>query len=119
MSEDGLDQGLFEENERTAPSVAERLIVNVGAVDLRAGGHLPSVEVAYETWGTLNSAKDNAVLVCHALSGDSHAIGWWDRIIGPDKAIDTEKYFVVASNALGGCQGTTGPGSGGRGGRAG
>jgi len=75
------------------------------------GGRLEQVVVAYETWGQLNAAKDNAILVCHALTGDSHAIGWWSRLIGPGKALDTDRYFVICSNTLGGCQGTTGPSS--------
>jgi homoserine O-acetyltransferase/O-succinyltransferase len=106
-----IDPGLFEENERTAPSGDERQYASVGALDCEAGGHLDAVTVAYETWGDLNASKDNAVLICHALSGDSHAIGWWDRLIGPGKAFDTERYFVIGTNALGGCQGTTGPAS--------
>lgn len=76
-----------------------------------AGGHLDQVTVAYETWGTLNEARDNAVLVCHALTGDSHAIGWWSCLVGPGKPIDTDRFFVIGTNALGGCQGTTGPSS--------
>ena len=72
---------------------------------------------AYETWGELDEDARNAVLVCHALSGDSHAArhdadddpGWWDLLIGPGKAIDTDRYFVVCQNVLGGCRGTTGP----------
>ncbi|MEM8782655.1 MAG: homoserine O-acetyltransferase [Planctomycetota bacterium] len=86
---------------------------------LELGGELPGVEVAYETWGELDAEAGNAVLVCHAISGDSHAArhdeqddpGWWDELIGPGKAIDTTKFFVVCSNVLGGCRGTTGPGS--------
>lgn len=88
---------------------------------LRAGGRLGPVDVAYETWGTLDSAHSNAVLVLHALTGDSHAagaaepghveVGWWDAVIGAGRAIDTEQFFVVAPNVLGGCQGTTGPSS--------
>lgn len=84
---------------------------------LESGGSLPSVVVAYETWGELNEDASNGVLVCHALSGDSHAAqhddedeaGWWDLLIGPGKAIDTHRYFVICSNVLGGCRGTTGP----------
>lgn len=86
---------------------------------LERDGELPCVTVAYETYGRLNSARDNAVLVCHALSGDSHVAshdehddpGWWELAIGPGKAIDTEKYFVICPNILGGCRGTTGPNS--------
>ncbi len=88
---------------------------------LEGGGWLSDVRVAYETWGHLNEKRDNAVLVLHALSGDSHAAGaagrghletgWWDGLIGPRAAIDTDRYFVVCPNVLGGCQGTTGPAS--------
>jgi homoserine O-acetyltransferase len=88
-------------------------------MDLELGGHLPEVRVAYETWGTFDGK--NAVLVQHALTGDAHAAGpagegqpaagWWDALIGPGKAIDTERWFVLSSNVLGGCQGTTGPSS--------
>ena len=84
---------------------------------LELGGQLPEVTVAYETYGRLNEAKDNAILICHALSGDSHVArhdpeddpGWWDIAVGPGKAIDTNRYFVICPNALGGCRGTTGP----------
>ncbi len=86
---------------------------------LEMGGRLPEITVAYETYGRLNAARDNAVLVCHALSGDSHVArhdeaddpGWWDVLVGPGKPIDTDKYFVISPNALGGCRGTTGPNS--------
>jgi homoserine O-acetyltransferase/O-succinyltransferase len=86
---------------------------------LELGGELPSATIAYEAYGTLNAARDNAVLVCHALSGDSHvakhdgsdAPGWWDVIVGPGKAIDTDSLFVICSNILGGCRGSTGPNS--------
>jgi homoserine O-acetyltransferase len=101
--------GLFRENELTAPSADARQFVGVGELTCQAGGVLPDVTVAYETWGELNAARDNAVLVCHALSGDAHAIGWWQCLIGPGKAIDTDRFFVIGTNALGGCQGTTGP----------
>ena len=106
-----IDPAIFEENERTAPSIDGRNIVSIGPIECECGKTLNNVSVAYETWGTLNLDSSNAVLVCHALSGDSHAIGWWDRLIGPGKAIDTEKYFVIGTNCLGGCQGTTGPSS--------
>ena len=97
---------------------------------LRDGGTLPQVRIAYETWGELNADKSNAILVCHALSGSHHAsgrnpsiegvgslwqeelhAGWWEDMIGPGKAIDTNKHFVICANYLGGCYGSTGPGS--------
>ena len=86
---------------------------------LQLGGQLPSVTVAYETYGRLNEARDNAVLVCHAISGDSHVArhdaqddpGWWELLVGPGKVIDTDRFFVICPNLLGGCRGTTGPGS--------
>ncbi|HVM59429.1 MAG TPA: homoserine O-acetyltransferase [Verrucomicrobiae bacterium] len=86
---------------------------------LERGGRLPSVTVAYETYGQLSAALDNAVLICHAISGDSHVArhddqddpGWWDIAVGPGKVIDTNRYFVICPNLLGGCRGTTGPGS--------
>ncbi len=106
-----IDPALFEENERTAPSADERRFAELGALDCEAGGHLPAVTVAYETWGQLNANRDNAVLICHALSGDAHAIGWWERLIGPGRAIDPSKFYVIGTNCLGGCQGTTGPAS--------
>ena len=75
--------------------------------------------VAFETYGQLSPQGDNAVLICHALSGDSHVArhdadddpGWWDIVVGPGKAIDTDRYFVICPNILGGCRGTTGPNS--------
>ena len=82
---------------------------------LRGGDLLGPVEVAYETWGTLNEARDNAVFVAHALTGDSHASGtpaspgWWDTMVGPGKPVDTDRFFVICPNLIGGCRGTTGP----------
>ncbi len=83
-------------------------------IDLDCGAMLAPVEVAYETYGELNAARSNAILVTHAFSGDAHAAGeggWWNTMIGPGKAFDTDRYFVISSNVLGGCRGTTGPGS--------
>ncbi len=104
-----VDQELFQDNDRQAPSLSDRQTVDVEGLACESGAHLPSVTVAYETWGTLAPARDNAVLVCHALSGDSHVVGWWDRMVGPGRPVDTNRYFVIGTNVLGGCQGTTGP----------
>src|SRR5688572_26107444 len=110
-----------------------------GPLRLDCGRELAGVRVAYETYGTLSAARDNVILVCHALSGDAHAagfarrppaestrdgfgaeardgtagkgLGWWDGMIGPGKAFDTDRFFVVSTNLLGGCRGTTGPSS--------
>lgn len=92
-----------------------------GPLPLEAGGELPGVRLAFETWGRLAPDGANAVLVLHALTGDSHvsgpagpghaAPGWWDGLIGPGRALDTDRWFVVAPNVLGGCQGSTGPAS--------
>jgi len=86
-------------------------------LDLESGGHLAEVSVCFETWGTLDADGRNAVLICHALSGDSHVAshdsdddpGWWEILVGPGKPIDTDRYYVICSNVLGGCRGTTGP----------
>lgn len=88
---------------------------------LANGATLGPITVAYETYGTLNAAKDNAIYVCHALTGDAHMAGrrtpedrkpgWWDELVGPGKGLDTNRYFIICANVLGGCQGTTGPGS--------
>ncbi len=90
-------------------------------LDLRSGSVLPAYDLVYETYGTLNAARSNAILVCHALSGHHHVagyyadqpenIGWWDNIIGPGRPLDTDKYFIVGVNNLGGCHGSTGPSS--------
>jgi homoserine O-acetyltransferase/O-succinyltransferase len=90
-------------------------------LDLECGRKLGPVTLAYETYGMLSAAKDNAILILHALSGDAHAAGfnspdedkpgWWDIMIGPGKAFDTDKYFVICSNIIGGCKGSTGPSS--------
>jgi len=88
---------------------------------LESGATIGPIQVAYETYGTLSARKDNVIYICHALTGDAHVSGryaatdrkpgWWDGFVGPGKAIDTDKYFVICSNVLGGCQGTTGPSS--------
>jgi homoserine O-acetyltransferase len=88
---------------------------------LELGSHIGPVTVAYETCGTLNPRKDNAILICHALTGDSHVAGyydendrkpgWWEYMVGPGKGIDTDRFFVICANVLGGCKGSTGPSS--------
>ena len=100
--------------------IIETQSVRFPSLPLECGASLSPVDLAYETYGELNAAKSNAILILHALSGDAHAAGishdggkpgWWDNMIGPGKAFDTEKYFVLCSNVLGGCRGTTGPSS--------
>ncbi|MDR3536018.1 MAG: homoserine O-acetyltransferase [Acetobacteraceae bacterium] len=85
---------------------------------LECGAVLPRYTVAYRTYGTLNAARSNAILVCHALTGDQYAAephpitgkpGWWDQVVGPGRPVDTERYFVICANVLGGCMGSTGP----------
>ena len=88
---------------------------------LRSGAAIDSYNLTFETYGRLNAAKSNAVLVCHALNASHHVagyyaddpkdIGWWDNMIGPGKPLDTERFFVIGVNNLGGCFGTTGPSS--------
>jgi homoserine O-acetyltransferase/O-succinyltransferase len=104
-----------------APALQGKAHHPIGPFEPELGGILPEVTLAYETWGVLNEAADNAVLLVHALTGDSHAAGgpdethrrggWWDPVVGPGLAIDTDRFFVVCSNVLGGCSGSTGPAS--------
>lgn len=106
---------------RDGDPAGERSFAPIGTLSLESGKTLHQARLAYESWGTLNSDSSNAVLILHALTGDSHAVGtaskehptegWWSDLIGPGKYIDTNKYFVVAPNILGGCQGSTGPSS--------
>jgi homoserine O-acetyltransferase len=101
--------------------LGERRLLPIGDLALECGGELPSVTLAYETWGHLNARGDNAVLIQHALTGDSHVrgtagpghptAGWWDDLVGPGRGLDPERWFVVAANAVGGCRGSTGPSS--------
>ncbi len=91
------------------------------ALPLQSGAALGPITLAYETYGTLNRDRSNAILICHALSGDAHVAGrhsphdrkpgWWDEAVGPGKAFDTDRYFVICSNVIGGCSGSTGPSS--------
>jgi homoserine O-acetyltransferase len=104
-----------------APALQGKAHHPIGPFEPELGGSLPEVTLVYETWGELNETADNAVLLVHALTGDSHAAGgpdethkrggWWDPMVGPGRDIDTERYFVICSNVLGGCSGSTGPAS--------
>lgn len=101
--------------------VVAKDFIHKGSFSFENGGEIPSFNLRYETYGTLNENASNAILICHALSGDHHCAGkyapedkkngWWDNVIGPHKAIDTNQYFVICSNCIGGCQGSTGPSS--------
>ena len=121
-----MTTGLIEESPSERDSAEfvqtqETRLFTENPLRLASGATLGPIDVAYETYGTLNAQRDNAVFVCHALTGDAHAAGrhdaqsakpgWWDGFIGSGKALDTDKYFVICANCLGGCQGTTGPGS--------
>ena len=112
-------------NASHAPSSVGPVVARKAKFDaplkLRGGATLPSYEIAYETYGTLNAARSNAVLVCHALNASHHVagfyegekenVGWWDNLVGPGKPVDTNRFFVVGSNYLGSCFGSTGPAS--------
>jgi len=97
-----------------------RLFTTESPLMLELGGSLGPIDVAYETYGSLSPAADNAVFICHALTGDAHAAGfhegakrpgWWDNLIGPGRPLDTNRFFVISANLIGGCQGSTGPSS--------
>ncbi len=106
---------------RALSHTAGRHLLPIGDLVTEYGVRLPDVTMAYECWGELNTARDNAVLVEHALTGDAHVVGragpgqpspgWWDGLIGPGAPLDTDRFFVIATNVLGGCQGSTGPSS--------
>lgn len=89
-------------------------LAQLGSVELEHGDSLENITIAWRAWGELNAAKDNAVIILHALTGDSLAAGeggWWEPVIGPGKPIDTRDHYVICANVLGGCQGSTGPAS--------
>ena len=104
---------------REGDPIGSRTFALIGDLPLESGVVLPAVRLAYETWGTFDGS--NAVLILHALTADSHVVGpagvghaspgWWEGLVGPGNAIDTDRQFVVAANILGGCQGSTGPSS--------
>src|SRR5919205_1563389 len=100
--------------------VERRSMTWLEPLQLESGASLAPITLAYETYGELSPARDNAILLLHALSGDAHAAGWhhgaakpgwWDEMVGPGRPFDTDRYFVICSNVIGGCQGSTGPGS--------
>ncbi len=99
--------------------IVETQYARFDSIELEGGTTLSPVDIAYETYGRLNERRSNAILITHAFTGDAHAAGvskdgkpgWWDKMIGPGLAFDTDRYFVICSNVLGGCQGTTGPAS--------
>ncbi len=121
MSAEDTNRRPWDETASAGVSESKTLALD-GPVTLASGRVLRHVDVAYETFGRLDQDGSNAVLICHALSGDSHVAGsrsgdeagrggWWDVMVGPGKAIDTDRFFVICSNVLGGCSGTTGPSS--------
>ncbi|THB66949.1 MAG: homoserine O-acetyltransferase [Desulfovibrio sp.] len=127
MSEHARDNGRDNGRDKS-PGLVEKKYLTLGGIDpeqpggamtLQSGAELSPITLAYETLGELNQEGDNAILVCHALTGDSHVAGkyneddlkpgWWDVMVGPGKPMDTDRYFIICSNVLGGCMGSTGP----------
>ena len=115
MNDDKKDQPTQSPN-----GTVERKYFTFDALKLENGETLSPVTIAYETYGKLNAEADNAILLCHALSGDAHVagiskengkMGWWEFLIGPGRAFDTNRHFVICSNVIGGCSGSTGPSS--------
>lgn len=95
---------------KTFVSKQTRLLILPDSLALEGGGRIEGVKVAVRSWGRLNPAGDNAILVCHALTGSADVDDWWEKLLGPGRALDPEKDFIVATNVLGGCYGSTGPG---------
>ena len=89
----------------------DRQFIKIGDLTLESGEVLPDITIAYQTWGQLNADRNNAILVNHALTGWSDVPGWWPSIVGPGLALDSNKYFIICPNVIGGCQGSTGPSS--------
>jgi homoserine O-acetyltransferase len=122
-----VEQELVEQPRREARSIGivetqqATLFQPPHALTLTCGATLGPIRVAYETYGELSAQRDNAIFVCHALTGDAHVAGlhsatskkpgWWDELVGPGKGLDTNRYFIICANIIGGCQGTTGPNS--------
>ena len=89
----------------------ERQFISIGSLELENGETLSGITIAYQTWGKLNAAGDNAILIQHAMTGWSDVPGWWPAMVGPGLAFDSDKYFIICPNVIGGCQGSTGPSS--------
>ncbi|HLN89099.1 MAG TPA: homoserine O-acetyltransferase, partial [Candidatus Binatia bacterium] len=111
-----MEEQKFTENKKSEDPKTQTFTFACSPAELllESGEKLGPITLAYETWGKLNAQKSNAVLVLHALSGDAHAAGtngWWNNLIGKGKGIDTDKYFVICCNVIGGCRGSTGPSS--------
>ncbi|MDR3238084.1 MAG: homoserine O-acetyltransferase [Spirochaetia bacterium] len=110
---------MSKENNSNSVGIVETQFFTFDKLELESGREIAPVTIAYETYGTLNEDKSNAIFILHALSGSAHAAGynspdekspgWWDIYIGPGRAFDTEKYFIISSNTIGGCNGSTGP----------
>ena len=124
LPNDRIDQGDLQDQKissyRSPLGVTHTQTATIEGFTTESGFRFDQLDVSYQTLGTLSPARDNAILICHALSGDAHVAGmnpktnrpgWWDYHVGPGKGIDTDKFFVICSNALGGCAGTTGPAS--------
>lgn len=120
MNEAAIELSTNAAARREADEPHSLVVTLASPLALESGATLPSVRIAYQTYGTLNADRSNAILVCHALTGDQHVAnvhpvtgkpGWWTTMVGPGKPIDTDRFFVVCSNVLGGCMGTTGPAS--------
>ena len=89
----------------------ERQFINIGDLELESGEVLTNITIAYQSWGELNKSRDNAILINHALTGWSDVPAWWPSLVGPGLPFDTDKYFIICPNVIGGCQGSTGPAS--------
>jgi homoserine O-acetyltransferase len=123
MADTVLEARVNTEEKRIQVDDPESLVVRFPAsapLQLEGGGALAPFQVAYQTYGTLNAERSNAILVCHALTGDQHVAnvhpvtekpGWWELMIGPGRPVDTDRFFVICSNIIGGCMGSSGPGS--------
>src|SRR5512136_2817510 len=109
-----MEANILITNEKTLQPQTYTFANSPNELVLESGEKLGPITITYETYGKLNTQKTNAILVVHALTGDAHAAGlggWWENLIGAGKGIDTDKYYVVCANVIGGCKGSTGPSS--------